>query len=50
MNCCKKENFNEKYDKYIDNKDTNNKTKLKPLGDVDELIFPDEDDYYISER
>ena len=27
-----------------------NNKKLSPKGDIDELIFPDDEPYYISER
>lgn len=40
---------NDSYNK--DNLDYNeNKTDMQEIGDVDELIFPDEEQYYISER
>ena len=39
-------------DAYKNDKTDDEKNKYEPLeiGDVDELIFPDNDSYYISER
>ena len=35
---------------FCNDKEANNDKKTPPKGDIDELIFPDDEPYYISER
>ena len=45
-----KNDINKNCDKKTDDEIKSTKDKPCIVGDIDELIFPDENDYYISER